>query len=323
MFKDCSFVNNKVFINSGTNNTQRIAGVGTIYSSLYSIRFEGRNIFERNIGTAIYVVNGNIDLINSDVTFKYNQGIRGGAIALIGLSSMTVGPKRVYFFKNNTAIYQGGALFALMIDNHDFTLSKSCFIQYYNGSRLIQTKSWDNNITFIGNKAPFGPAIFATSLHPCQLIQDGKSYLPINASQVFSIRGIHVNESEVATEGAQLHREHDILYAIPGRQYSHDVTIKDDINHTVVVPLRAEIKGGKVKLDPVLSSYVGEKIQLRGTPGERSNISLQTVSTRQGYTVFEIELEECPPGFKLDKEMKCICDANEYFGLEDCGLHGW
>ena len=186
------------------------------------------------------------------------------------------------------------------------------------GYHPIQTKSWDNNITFIGNKAPFGPAIFATSLHPCQLIQDDKSYLPINASQVFSICGSHVNESEVATEGAQLHREHDILYAIPGRQYSHDVTIKDDINHTVVVPLRAEIKGGKVKLDPVLSSYVGEKIQLRGTPGERSNISLQTVSTRQGYTVFEIELEECPPGFKLDKEMKCICDANEYFGLEDC-----
>jgi hypothetical protein len=318
-FSDCSFVNNKVFIKSGPNNTQRIAGVGTIYSSLYNIKFEGKNKFDHNTGTAIYVVNGNIDLIYSDVTFKYNQGIRGGAIALLGLSSMIVGQKREYLFKNNKAIYQGGALFVLMIDNHDFTLSKSCFIQYYNGRRLIQTASWNTSIAFIGNKAPFGPAIFATSLHPCQLIQDENNhYLPLNASQVFSSRGINVSESEVATEGAQLHREHDIMYAIPGRQYDHSVTIKDDINHTIVVPLRAKIKGGKVKLDPVLSSYLGEKIQLRGTPGERSNISLQTVSTRQGYTVFEIELEDCPPGFKLDKEMKCICDASEYFGLADC-----
>ena len=325
VFKDCSFVKNKVFVKSGPTNTQTIAGVGTIYSSLYNIKFEGRNKFYHNTGTAIYVVNGNIDLKYSDATFMYNHGVRGGAIALLGHSSMTVGPGREYLFKNNKAIYQGGALYVLMIDNHDFILSKSCFIQYYNGHRHIQTASWNNNITFIGNKAPFGPAIFATSLHPCQLIQDKKNrYLPLNPSQVFSIRGINVNESEVATEGAQLHREHDIMYAIPGRQYDHSVTIKDDINHTIVVALRAEIKdekagkAGKVKLDPVLSSYLGEKIQLRGTPGERSKIFLRTVSTRQAYTMFEIELEECPPGFKLDKEMKCICDASEYFGLADC-----
>ena len=318
VFKNCSFVNNKVFINSGSNNAQRIAGAGIIYSSLYNVKFEGKNHFEHNIGTAIYVVNGNVDLINSDVTFKNNSGIQGGAMALIGRSSMSVGPNRTYNFMNNEAIYQGGAIYVLMIDNHDFTLSKTCFIQYHNGFRLIQAKSWNNNITFVGNKAPFGPAIFATSLHPCQLIQESNHHLTVNASQVFSIRGIHINKSEVATEGAQLHREHNILYAIPGRQYNHGVTVKDDTNNTIKAPLRAEVRGGKVNLDPVLSSgYVGEKIQLTGTPGERANLSLRTVSTRQGYTVFEIELQECPPGFKLDKD-KCVCDANEYFGLTEC-----
>ena len=317
VFRNCNFTNNRVSINSESNGTQMIAGVGTIYSSLYDIKFLGRNHFENNRGTAVYVVNGNANFSASSVTFKNNQGVRGGAIALIGLSSITVGPKRKYLFMNNRAVYQGGAIFTLMIDTHDFTLSKSCFIQYFNGTRFTVNKSWNNNITFVGNKAPFGPAIFATSLHPCQLIQEGCLYHTVSASQVFSIRGIHINESEVATEGAQLHRQHDILYAIPGKQYNHGVIITDDTSNNVVAPLRAEIRSGNVTLDPVLSSYVREKIQLRGKPGERSNLSLQTVSIRQSYTVFEVGLEECPPGFKLDRD-KCVCDANEYFGLADC-----
>ena len=317
VFRNCNFTYNKVSINSGSNSTQRIAGVGTIYSSLYDIKFEGRNRFENNRGTAVYVVNGNANFSASSVTFKNNLGVRGGAIALIGLSSMTVGPKRKYLFMNNRAVYQGGAIFTLMIDTHDFTLSKSCFIQYFNSTRSTVNKLWNNNITFVGNKAPFGPAIYATSLHPCQLIQEGRLYHTVSASQVFSIHGIHINESEVATEGAQLHRQHKILYAIPGKQYNHGVIITDDTSNKVVAPLRAEIKNGSATLDPVLSSYVGEKIQLRGKPGDRSDLFLQTVSIRQGYTIFKVQLEECPPGFKLDRD-KCVCDANEYFGLAYC-----
>ena len=318
VFRNCKFSKNKAQISSGSNRAQRISGVGTLYSSLYDVKFLGKNIFEYNIGTAVYVINANVNFSASSVIFKSNRGIRGGAIALIGLSSMTVGPQNKYLFLNNSAVYQGGAIFTQMIDTHDFTLSKSCFIQYSNGTRPIITKHWKNNITFARNKAPFGPGIFATSLHPCQLVKDGNYYRSVNASQVFSIHGIHINESDVATEGAQLHREHDnILYAIPGKLYNHGVTIVDDTNDNIVAPLRADVISGNVKLDPLLSSYVGDKLQLRGKPGERSRLSLQTVSTRQSYTTFMIELEECPPGFKLERD-KCICNANQYFGLAGC-----
>ena len=317
VFIDCKFIYNQVQISSGSKGTQWIAGVGTLYSSLYDLKFLGENVFESNIGTAVHVINANVDFSASSVIFKSNRGIQGGAIALIGLSSMTVGPKRKYLFLNNSAVYQGGAIFTQMIDTHDFTLSKSCFIQYDNGTRPILTKVWKNNITFSRNKAPFGPAIFATSLHPCQLVKDHYYYRSVNASQVFSIHGIHINGSEVATEGAQLHRKHDTLHVIPGKLYNHGVTIMDDTNDNISAPLRADIISGNVKLDPVLSSYVGEKLQLRGTPGDISRLSLQTVSTRQSYTTFMIELEECPPGFRLDKD-KCVCDANQYFGLVDC-----
>ena len=317
-FRDCKFNNNTVLVNSGFNNIQKIAGSGTLYVSLFDIRFEGINNFDNNKGTPIYIVNGIIDFINSSALFKNNSGIRGGAIALIGLSSVIVGPNQEYRFFNNRAEYQGGAIFAQMIDTHDFTFSKSCFIQYHNGTRIVFDTPWKNTVTFIGNNASFGAAIYVTSLHSCQQIKIGRKYITVNASKVCSSRGIKVDESAVETEGAQIQREHksDVLYAIPGKQLNHNMTVRDDTNKIVDEPLRATINSENVVLDPSLSSYVRKSIQFRGKPGERANISLQTVSTRHIYTTFEVELIDCPPGFKL-KTDRCICSATKYYGLID------
>ena len=319
-FRDCKFNNNIVTVldNSDFNNIQKIAGSGTLYSSQFDIRFEGTNNFDNNKGTPIYIVNGIIDFINSSAFFKNNSGIRGGAIALIGSSSVIVGPDQEYHFFNNQAEYQGGAIFAQMIDTHDFTFSKSCFIQYHNGKRIVSDTPWNNTVTFIKNNASFGTAIFATSLHACQQIKIDENYTIVNASSVFSSRGINVDESAVTTEGAQIQRkyESDVLYAIPGKQLNHSMTIRDDTNKIVDEPLRATINSEHVALDPSLSSYVRKSIQFRGKPGERANISLQTVSTRHIYTTFEVELVDCPPGFKLENGT-CICSATKYYGLID------
>ena len=319
VFKNCTFINNTVFVNYyQPHDPQRILGIGTIYSSLYDIKFEGKNHFESNRGTPVYMVNCIADFTRSSVTFKKNRGIRGGAIALIGTSSIKVGPMKEYLFMNNEAYYQGGAIFTQMIDTHDFTVSRSCFIQYFVGDQQVRNNSWNNNITFIGNKAPLGPAIFTTSLHTCQQINECRHYKTLNASNVFSSRGIHINEAKVATEGAQLQRKYTKLHMIPGKQNNHGVTIIDDTGNEVDEPLRANTvsRGNGVMLDPALSSYVGEKLQLRGKPGEMASLFLHAVSTRQTFTILEVELEDCPPGFKLEAD-RCVCNANEYFGFID------
>ena len=315
-FRNCTFIHNNVLINSGLHHLQKIAGSGTLYASLYDIRFEGYNHFANNIGTPIYIVNGITNFSNSNVTFESNLGIRGGAIALIGTSSIIVGNGKTYLFTNNTAQYQGGAIYAQMIDTHDFTVSKSCFLLCYNGTYRIWDTPWPTNITFHENKAAIGSAIFTTSLHACQQIIINHFNTFVNASDVFSSRGINIDDTEVATEGAQFQREYTTLYTIPGKQYSHGVTIMDDTSRKVDEPLRASLKTNDVMLDPAYSSYVRGNIQLRGKPGKRANISFQTVSTRQSYTTFEVKLEECPPGFKLEID-RCVCSAREYFGLLD------
>ena len=331
VFRNCTFLGNNALYGIDSSNTQRATGIGTLYASLYDVKFEQMNCFENNTGTGVYMVNGVADFSNSSVIFRNNEGIRGGAVALIGSSAMIVGPSRDYRFENNQAYFQGGALYVLMINNHDFTVSRSCFIQYFDGNTFRVTKNWNTSITFYGNTAQVGQAIFATSLHPCQFIKNNTDseenqrnpfYVTVSSSDVFAVRGINVDESEIATEGAQLHYEQKVLYTIPGQQYNHGVKLKDDTNKTVNEPLRTNIDNRKdasntVSLDPAFSLYVREKIQLNGTPGGQAGLLLQTVSNRQSYAILQIVLKECPPGFKLEN-MVCVCNSNSYFGLTEC-----
>ena len=304
VFINCTFMNNMVFVNSESHDSQRIAGIGTLYSSLYDIRFNGKNHFENNRGTPVYIVNGIADFSQSSVTFKNNEGVRGGAIALLGTSSMILGPDKSYMFINNKALYQGGAIFALLIDTHEFTVSKSCFIQIYHNGKYTSAfaEPWKNSITFFGNTAPFGNAIFTTSLHACKN-DTSESYF-------------NVSKGDILTEGAHLFREYDRLYVIPGKKFSHGVIIKDDQNNTVNEPLKIRMNFTGVMVDPAYSSFAGKMLQLRGTPGMRAKVYLQTVSTRESYTRLEVELGECPPGFELEKD-RCVCNTNEYLGLTD------
>ena len=328
-FRDCVFLENTVFVNhTHSQQVQRTAGVGTIYASLYDICFEGSTSFENNWGSAVYVVNGIADFTNSSAEFINNTGVNGGAVALIGVSLLKVGANE-YRFVNNTALYRGGAIYALMIDNNDFTTSRSCFIQDQNV--IFSAINFGNfGLNFSGNKAKdntTGHAIFATTLIPCLVINNGTPSVPhykvIDAANVFSARGISLSLDEVATEGAHLDSSDSIRKIIPGEQYNHNVTVTDDLGNTVGISLRAmmpETATG-VKLNPAFSSIIGDKIQLVGEPHNRANITLQTVSLRQAYIKMEVELIECPPGFKLNKTSNsCVCNAEAYVALYKCNM---
>ena len=108
---------------------------------------------------------------------------------------MAVGPNE-YKVINNSAYCQGGAIYVLLTDTIDFIVSQSCFIQY--GADENSAVLWNANITFIGNTAvddTAGHSIYATSLHPCQIINNGTenqpNYIFINTSEVFQSRGIY------------------------------------------------------------------------------------------------------------------------------------
>ena len=300
VFHSCNFSQNMVTRNINRTQMQATYGIGTIYISMYNIALEGNNIFCSNLGTAIHVVNGNIDMSQSDAVFKNNSGIQGGAIALIGVSSMIVGPNRRYIFVNNTAL--GGAIFVKSIDNHDFTTSKTCFIRYLENIPAKESL-WDCNISLIGNTAGSGlgitgNTIFTTSLHSCQFIKNrtlyyGSKFEFIGANETFSARGITIEHdvrisNQVATEGAVPQFGNDEVRVFPGEDFEHGVSYDDDLGNRVKeLALIAAIQTHKsgIQPDTNISSYFGKHIILMGKEWPHSISKLDSRPDGSTWTI--------------------------------------
>jgi hypothetical protein len=337
IFANCRFLNNFVTVN-GSQSVQVTAGVGTIYASRSEIRFQGNNHFVSNRGSAVYMVNGIVNFQDSDAIFTSNSGLHGGAVALIGSATIIIGSNN-YEFINNTASYQGGAVYAYLIDSTDFITSRSCFIQYKSENNAFSTNNkWNANVTFVGNRAKdnsSGHAIYATSLHPCQVTINGTlsrhNYTLTNISEVFKIQGVRFDNNQtlqpqISTDGAQLHQSKPSPHLIiPGEKYKHGVTITDDFDVTIATLFRASITRStmNIELDPSLSSFVGDTVQLSGAPDQTASLSLQTVSPRQSYIRLEVKLLQCPPGFRLNNNSQCVCNVESYVGLFKCDLENF
>ena len=337
VFRNCRFSCNTVIVNYQTRRTQTTYGIATVYVSRYDITFIGYNRFDNNLGSAVHIVGGIVNMSQSSVDFIKNHGFQGGAVALIGESAMIVGRYMTYRFVNNTAIDSGGAVYTKVFDNHDITSSKTCFIQYYDtGSYYLPVQEWNVTITFSGNRADSGKghSIFATSLYSCQSVNLGGAYEHqfelTNVSDVFTVRGIEfdtdplngVEGEHVSTEGALLQYDKGYpLEVIPGEQFSHGVTIMNDLHNQVRVVLLASIKhiNSNVHIDTAFSSCVGERLVLRGQPGEVENLYLHTATSRLSYIKIKVKLVDCPPGFIYSETSEtCVCNANEYIAVLSC-----
>ena len=343
-FKNCEFLGNHIFINSRDSHgsSQKTPGLGTVRTSLQDIHFEGHNSFENNWGTALYAVNANINFQKSSATFVNNTGLQGGAIALIESATMIVGPN-TYDFLNNSAYYKGGAIYILLIDNFDLTVSRSCFIQYVDddcndvidGDNDCSRLPWKANITFVNNTVVRGGAghtIYTTSLYSCQVINYGTklqpNYTVLHASEVFTKRGIDISDNnsyQVATDGAVIHvNSPEPLMIIPGEEYGHDITVTDDLDQNASVLFRVVIydstedkkllNESDIKIN---SAYIGDKIQLMGEPNKTASVHLYTLSPRQNFIEVPAKLIDCPPGFKIDNS-KCICNKKAPVGIFKC-----
>ena len=315
---DCNFTGNSVFVKRAIEH--RIGGIGTIYTSFYDVHFEGRNIFHSNKGTPIHAVNAIVNFTKSDVSFINNRAISGGALGLIG-SSIAILGSRSYNFTNNTALYQGGAVYVSLTDSTDFISSRSCFFQYhYRGS-------WNASVIFVGNKAKdetAGHAIYATSVLPCQVVEqvhenNSIKHTLVNLTEIFAVQSFIFDSNadlqpQIATDGAKLHRtKRSPLFIIPGQKYKHGVVITDDLGHQVKASFRVTVNtntrhSGGIEIEST-SAFIGETIQLRGIPRQNATLFLQIVSPRQNYILLPVELLDCPPGFRINNQSaKCVCD---------------
>ena len=326
-FINCLFINNSIQTYSDNKRKQKSFGSGTLYSSLVSVVFETFVLFEGNYGSAIVIVNGVADFTYSNATFTGNQGIQGGALLLIGTGSMLVGAGQRYTFSNNTAIDKGGAIYSYLVDDKDFTVSRSCFLQYdtKENSTIIPTTNWTATLIFEGNSARsnIGNSIYATSVIPCQVVSTpAGSYQALNTTDIFQPPGIMGIEKEdkyqIATEGTKLIPKNEHLKAIPGEFIELGVQVLDDFGNEVGATLTAYVKDGhNIEIESNFSCISNQTIRFRGQEGETGVFVLQTLGSRKHSLALSVDLTHCPPGYTLDQG-KCICDINAYIGMLEC-----
>ena len=335
LFTNCEFIENNILVSQLNYKVKQLSyGLGTIFADKQEIHFEGMTIFHNNFGSAIYVIDSRVNFTESSVSFVNNTGISGGAVVLIGESVIIVGSYD-YEFINNTAFYQGGAVYVQLIDGFGFMneKSKQCFIQYNKYVDRQLSLSWNASILFSGNKAVddvAGHSIYATSLHPCQVIANGTkddvNYEVIkNISDVFTARGIrfHDDNQQIATDGDLFHTSNpNPLKIIPGEMYKHGVTLTDELGKVVNATLRVAVTGSEyVQLISSTFQYIGSEIQLRGKPDHRAKLFMHAgdvLSAKQRFIELDVVLLHCPPGFQLNENFVCVCNIDAYIGFYKC-----
>ena len=330
-FQNCYFQDNFVYEKYfQSSEAQKNSGVGTIYTSLYNLHFEGTNVFKNNLGSGLFIVNGIVNFTTSELNFINNSGIIGGAMALIGTSKIILGQNE-YEFINNTALHQGGAIYVNLIDHTDFTVSGNCFIQHnIDGDPSIK---WNANISFKGNKALHslgGHAIYATSLYPCQTVSaddtNQSEYTSVDKLNVFKMHGIKFDsddalQPQIATDGSLLKLTKPTpLSVIPGEKYYHGITMTDDLGQPTDASFQANFnsKSDSIKLNPTNFTFIGSSMHVTGDPDSNVSLYVHPVSPRHNYVEVEINLLHCPPGFKLNNYSECACNAHAQFGLFKC-----
>ena len=334
-FENCSFSDNTIqryYDPAKAPSYTFREDVGVFVIAKLTVYFKGNNTFYNNNGTALYIISGSAFFKRGAITeFKSNTGTTGGAIGLVGYSNIQYNNDTIFVFANNSASFVGGAIY-------DFTTvllsSHSCFLQYRNDKN---EHSYGTNATFIFNdnwsSTGIANSIFLNTIRPCQfacLTQSRDFPKPVELFVNQSCIGIfEINNDDIASGGSLFKiNQSTPLFIVPGRTFSLPLTLLDDMgqNVTKITLFHPFLPNeSNIKVSSGFEFVADNKIQLKGKPGERSNLTLRVFGFQDKGASIGIELASCPPGYIIDDDSSaCVCSASQnnnsltYIGIVGC-----
>ena len=332
VFRNCMFVANAVTHTSrwGVNHTN----VGAFIVTTFTVQLEGSIVFKGHTYTALHVISGIIQFKSgTDAQFLNNTGIRGGAIALYGFSSLNFQNGSRVMFKDNKASELGGAIYHHSFDQHDFVSTRSCFIQYTSPQEISKNLT----VRFEGNEAAYGgKSIYSLSFYPCYYEQFPKSRLGSHSMcdifrriANFEFQDKQQCNSSLATAGSLfVFSGSQPLLAIPGKKIQVPLVVKDELNSTLCTVYR--VSPSNIKTDRHYMT-TNNTIRLYGHPEHNGTLTFYTLSSREVSFSVAVSLQQCPPGYFLKQEhistdnnkvYICDCaaynDEHEYPGILKC-----
>ena len=319
-FKDCTFIGNKVPEISKQSNKHYIR-TGTVMITALPVNFGGETNFIDNVGTALHVVASEVTFDQwSNATFANNSGNVGGALALVGMSTMVFKSHSNFLFANNHADYVGGAIYWYSVDQHDYFSSRTCFLKKGD-------KTKDVFFRFINNTASsyIGNSIYATTLLSCKYSCERRKFnytlVEVFNNCVANFSFGHGSTNHVATFGNKLEYAAKVpLKVIPGVVVPLDTTVYDEghNNVTSITVFQNSIQPNdstpSITLAPSYKYSSLSEVKIFGHSGSKGKLLIKIGSVHGVSTVVNFEIIECPPGLVLNGT-SCQCDQDTYFGI--------
>ena len=224
----------------------------------------------------------------SKVLFEKNVGKSGGAVTVLGHSSFEIRDNSMFMFDSNNAREMGGAISQLSYSVYQYILSRSCFL-HYTGTKSLADRnisfSFRNNRVGQGHEEDMasnvGHTIFSSSLHPCFIgcVELTLSHYneTFDCIANFTIENKQSNDiSSIGEVVTQTDSEKE-LTVIPGESIQLPISLKDDLNNSVVALYHITIMNNNNSSISITNDYTSNNwLQLFGNPGDTATLHGQT-----------------------------------------------
>lgn len=332
-FLNCLFESNTVAV-SGTDTSLhrnlKTEGKGTFIAFGIVVEFEGETTFDKNMDTGLLLDSSTaVFSRNSLVSLKNNIGIMGGAILVLGTSSIEINDNSIFNFSENEAHEKGGGICQLSFGTSDFVTPKPCLYHYHGTKNLT-----DRNISFVfqNNRvglrdkhnadSNLGHSIYASNLHSCFMDCEHEDFTETPRDCIANFTFEDRYENDISSSENTLILNSSIteeMSVIPGQHIYFSADLKDTFNNTVVALYHVNVLGNNIS---TTTRYTSDKwIQIFGYPGKTATIRVETVGTlwKAAFNI-SVRMTWCPPGYSLENYTVISGDQpNRQFC--QCSLH--
>ena len=332
-FENCKIKENLL---KSTIPRQKFRGKGVFLVTRLEVTFLGDISFENNQHTALYLQSSYITVKHSaNVLFFKNSGSLGGAIRTSGFSGIHYENNTTFNFINNTASFEGGAIYSRNSDQHLPFFSHTCFF------KPVESMSENVNFYFTNNTAisGYGNVIYLVSLHACRMAceEQNENLDPFNNRNSclgnFIFNDGHYKHYDVTTDVSRLSIHWNkckskpyVLHAIPGHLVHIPLRTHDDyrkpITNITAFYANLGVRHINAFIDMGTQIINNNHIKIYGVPGTSGIIFVTPIGSRGAFLNVHFKLTQCPPGYVWEEQSwSCICSAlsNEgYWGIIGC-----
>lgn len=275
------------------------------------VNFKQSVVFEDNIGSALLIVASTIVFLPSTVAhFTRNSGYRGGAISLVDNSLMLVNNNSQFYFENNTAVQDGGAIY---VESHDernpYSIADSACPLQFEGQYTAQSNV---SFQFVSNHANGEiNSVYFTTIDSCVYLCTHNTSASLTVKNIFKCVGeLNYSRNSSGEFGTfnynfhvapNNHMANGTILAVPGEEFKLLVNVIDQLNNSVdsvysaaIIPLN----GSNIFIDPGYRCVEDSFLKIYGSPNSKGLLRLQNKGFFQFSVELNVSLLPCPPAYK-------------------------